>query len=257
MKCKLCNLDKKLCKSHIIPESFWKLINDEKSRSIPISTKRQKLKFVQNGISEELLCSDCERKLSVFESSLISDLKDIGNKKSNFLKITEQKNGALLVENIRYQRFKLAALSILWRCSVSKHEFFSSYELGPYEEKIRKIIHDEICPPEKVYPIALYQYRLDNKFQPDIIMGFPKGKLDGTFSVQKFIIYGHMFLFVINEKYPNYPIDCFLREIGRCYVTIADSVELASRESAIARIFDEDVMKAMKKLSHNNQFKAD
>lgn len=250
MKCKLCSLEKKLCDSHIIPETFWKTINDKKFRSLPISSHPIKLKFVQNGIKEKLLCQDCETKLSAWESILANDLNDIGKRKSRFLKITEPKENMIFIENLRYEKFKLAALSILWRFSVSSNELFQSYKLGKYEEKIRLLLNSETCPPENKYAIMLSQYKIGGVFHSDIILGFPPGKFENKYIIQKFIIWGHMFLFVVNDKScPNIPKECFLRNNGSAYLIVCDSSELVSGTSVLSRIYDEDVNKMMGKLN--------
>jgi hypothetical protein len=90
MKCKLCKQVKILCESHIIPKAFYKAVNDDKNRSVPISTNRTKLEFVQSGITEKLLCQECENKLSEWENTLYLDLSDIGKRSINFLIITRK-----------------------------------------------------------------------------------------------------------------------------------------------------------------------
>lgn len=249
MECKLCKRQKQLRNSHIIPKTFWESVSDDINRSVPISTEKKKLQFVQGGIKEQLLCQDCEVKLSVWEDTLKKDLTDIGNQHSSFLTIQQVDNKLLSVQNIKYEKFKLGALSILWRLSVSNDDHYSGYDLGPYEEKIRSFLCLGRCPKEKEYPLLITQYRIDNKFVPGLMAGFPPGKFETDFTVQKFIIWGHMFLFIVNDKrFPHIPIDCFLRENGNIYIRIGEAAELASSDSAIARIFDEDVKRKMERL---------
>jgi len=250
MICKLCRQENDLCDSHIIPETFWKSINDKKLRSVPISSELTKLEFVQNGIKEKLLCQKCETKFSVWEHTLAKDLKDIGLRSSKFLKIKQEKENLLFVENINYENFKLAALSILWRLSVSTHNMFESYRLGPYEEKLRTLLLEGVCPPETKYPFMLFQYEISNNFYPGIILGFPPGRYENKFIVQKIIIWGHMFLFVVNDRmFPDMPIQCFIRGNGRINIVICDAAELISGTSVISRVYDDDVTKMMSKLS--------
>lgn len=82
-----------------------------------------------------------------------------------------------------------------------------------------------------------------------MILGFPKSKLD-IFTVQKYLIWGHLFLFIVNDRqYPNMRPECFLREDGTVFVLISDIRELASdNESVLQRIFDDDVTKIMRQL---------
>jgi len=249
MKCKLCEQEKPIRNSHIIPNTFWEAVSDNINRSVPISTEKTKLQFVQGGIKEELLCQDCEVKLSVWENTLKKDLTDIGIQTSSFLTIQQVDNKLLHIQNIKYEKFKLGALSILWRLSVSRDDHYKKYSLGPYEEKIRSMLHHGRCPNEHEYALLLTQYRINNTFEPGLMAGFPPGRFQNDFTVQKFIVWGHMFLFIVNDKLPaNIPMDCFLRENGSMYVRIGGAEELASPDSVIARIFDEDVRRKMDKL---------
>ena len=158
MKCKLCNLNKELRKSHIISETFYRGLYDSKHRALPIQLENKKLGLIQKGIREELLCSDCEVKIGRWENTLKRDLVDFGNGESNFLKIKKTSKGFFKVEGIRYKEFKLGVLSILWRMSLSSHEYFKSYSLGPYEEKIRLLLLQEDAQRENQYAISVSRY---------------------------------------------------------------------------------------------------
>jgi hypothetical protein len=89
-----------------------------------------KLKFIQNGFKEKLLCGDCEIRLSRWESVLKETLVDIGNKTSTSLSIDIIGKELFRVKCIRYKEFKLAILSIIWRMSNASDPFFESYKLG-------------------------------------------------------------------------------------------------------------------------------
>lgn len=59
--CKLCQKERELKYSHIIPEYFYTPIYDENHRFMEISPQSEKLvKFNQKGVREFLLCKDCE-----------------------------------------------------------------------------------------------------------------------------------------------------------------------------------------------------
>ena len=242
MKCKLCNLDKELRNSHIISEAFYSGLYDSKHRALPIQLENKKLDIIQKGIREELLCSDCEVKISRWEDTLKRDLVDFGKLESNFLEITKVNKGFIKVEGIRYNEFKLGVLSILWRMSLSSHEYFKSYNLGPYEEKIRLLLLHEDAQREDQYAICVSRYELDDHFYSELLLGFPSGRFDRNFIVQKFIIWGHCFtIFVNDRKIPPVNINVFLRETGSLFIDIRSLVDLASRDSVMSRLFDPDV----------------
>jgi hypothetical protein len=242
MVCKLCQQKYDLRESHIISEAFYEDIYDKKHRAVPISMEHSELKFVQKGIREKLLCGDCERKLSKWESILKRDLVDIGNQKSEFLTINRIDEKLFKVEGIRYKEFKLAILSIVWRMSVTSDLFFESYSLGTYEEKLRQKLLDENVPDERKYPIMVSRYELDGVFHPGVIMGFPPGKYDQIFTVQSFIIWGHRFTIFVNDKnFPKVPVEVFLRNSGELFIDVRSLVELASPKSVLSKIYDEQV----------------
>ncbi len=204
--------------------------------------ENSELKFIQKGIREKLLCGDCERKLSRWESVLKRDLVDIGNKRSKFLKISHVNKKLLKVEGIRYKEFKLAILSILWRMSITSEPFFVSYKLGVYEEKLRQRLINEDISDERKYPIMVSRYELDGVFYPEIVMTFPPGKYDQMFTVQSFIIWGHRFMIFVNDKnLPKVSTEVFLRSSGKLYVDVCSLVELASPKSVLSKIYNEQV----------------
>ena len=249
MVCKLCQRKYDLKESHIISEAFYEGVYDKKHRAVPISMEDPELKFIQKGIREKLLCGDCEKKLSKWESVLKRDLVDIGKQESNFLSINHMDENFFKVESIRYKEFKLAVLSLLWRMSVTSDLFFRSYKLGIYEEKIRQILLDENVPDEKEYPIMVSRYELDGVFHPHMVMGFPPGKYEQVFTVQSFMIWGHRFLVFVNDKiFPKVPIEYFLRNSGELLVDVCSLVELASPKSVLSKIYDEKVEEMYSKM---------
>ena len=242
MTCRLCQRNNDLRRSHIISETFYDGVYDAKHRAVPISMNYPKLKFIQNGFKEKLLCGDCEIRLSRWESVLKETLVDIGNKTSTSLSIDIIGKELFRVKCIRYKEFKLAILSIIWRMSIASDPFFESYKLGIYEEKLRQALLSEKVPDEKKFPIMVSRYELDEVFDPGMVMGFPPGKYERLFTVQSFIIWGNRFIVFMNDKiFPKVPIECFLRDSGVLYVDVRSLVELASPESIMSKIYDEQV----------------
>lgn len=247
--CKLCRKNNDLKESHIIPEAFYEGIYDKKHRAVPISTENSKIEVIQKGIRERLLCGSCEQKLSKWETIFKRDLIDIGNRKSRFLSINHPSEKLLKVEGIRYREFKLAALSILWRMSITSAPFFAAYKLGNYEEKLRKVLLDENVPDEKRYPILVLRCELEEVFYPEMIMGFPPGKYDKVFTIQSFIIWGHQFIIFVNDKeFPRIPIESFLRNSGELYVRTRSLEDLASPKSVFSKLDDEQVESAFARM---------
>ena len=216
---------------------------DNKHRLLPITTRNTSpLKLLQKGIKEHLLCKYCEVKLSRWEPILKRSLVDIGNLESRSLDIEKIRENFIKVNGLSYKEIKLCLLSILWRMSISSNDFYSSYNLGPYEEKIRKHILEENYVSELQYPISITRYELDGEFTSGIIAGFPPGRYTSIFTVQQFIIWGHLFKFFVNDlKKPPITPDVFLRETGQVYIDIQSLKDLVSSKSVVSRLFDKDV----------------
>ena len=60
MKCQLCEQNKDLRKSHIIPGFLYKPLYDSKNRMAGITEKGwKKWEFIQKGLREKILCASC------------------------------------------------------------------------------------------------------------------------------------------------------------------------------------------------------
>ncbi|MDL0431741.1 hypothetical protein QPM17_11415 [Marinobacter sp. TBZ242] len=140
MTCRGCGEDKKLIKAHIIPEAFFRglrsgdtpprLITDIKGvypRKAPIGVYDTKI-----------LCRDCE--------DVFGDLDNYGQavllQSSDSTK--ELKRGVELlgyvIPDVNLDYFRKFLISVLWRASVSTHDYYSKVKLGPYEKRAKAIV---------------------------------------------------------------------------------------------------------------------
>lgn len=147
-KCKLCQTTQKLCQSHIIPEFMYK----------PVYSENHKIKCIrpdgnagtlQKGLREDLLCSNCESKISKYERHANEILRSI---------IENNHSGDVLRINADYRKFKLFLLSILWKAGVTTVPTFA-IELGSHEEKIRAMLINENPGDEDEYPCLTFFFK--------------------------------------------------------------------------------------------------
>lgn len=140
MICRGCGEDKKLIKAHIIPEAFFRglrsdgtpprLITDIKG----IYPRKAPIGVYDSGI----LCRSCE---DIFE-----DLDEYGQLAllQNSDSTRELKWGSELlgyaISGVDLNYFKKFLLSVLWRASVSTHDYYSKVNLGPYEKRVKDIV---------------------------------------------------------------------------------------------------------------------
>jgi hypothetical protein len=116
--CKLCLQQKKLCRSHILPEFLYKSLYDENHKYHVISNIPEKKNFKrQIGLWEFLLCKECEAILQKYEDYVYRLL--------NVHQIQGEKyRNAFVINNCDYHKLKLFQLSLLWRIGISERKEF-------------------------------------------------------------------------------------------------------------------------------------
>ena len=205
-KCHLCKKEGGLCDSHILPEFFYKPMYDAKHRFLVISTDSAKQeKYLQKGLRERLLCSNCEDQFSRYEAyarGVIFGGVEIA---------TKQEAGRLLLKDVDYKKFRLFLLSLLWRMGISKSEFFEAVDLGPYEEKLRLLLIAEDPGDEDHIPCAVTGVLMEGKpgnwfLPPDRIRALGQ-------HCYRIVISGILFLFFVsNQKPPKEAMEHFIKK---------------------------------------------
>ncbi|MCA9484233.1 MAG: hypothetical protein KC553_10900 [Nitrospina sp.] len=165
MNCKLCCEEKHLIRSHIIPESFYRL--EEKidpKRKLISNRKNFYERRTPKGIYDRILCADCEKKFGSWDhygyEFFSKEMKD-----GEVLEC-RGKRVAIKINKFDYKTLKLFFLSVLWRAGVSSHTFFKRVKLGPHEEKLKNhILNNDPGSPSE-YSIVLSQYDYPDKLVP-------------------------------------------------------------------------------------------
>ncbi len=217
MTCKLCQTDKPLKNSHIIPEFIYRPLYDEKHRFHILATmKSTKNAHLQKGIREKLLCDDCEAKLSVYERyvSLIF---------SGAIATTTTRNGKqVILEGLDYEKFKLFALSVLWRAGISSLPFFKQVSLGPHEEKLRTMILQDNPGEQEEYPFMLALVTHEDVVQTDLIVQPSWSRFEGHYSY-RFVFGGIAWVYLVSShKTPNIISQAALSKSGATTMLISE-----------------------------------
>jgi len=148
MICNLCLEDKALIKkSHIIPNFMYKGLFDQMHKIKYVNLENlSTIKSLSDGLYEgNILCNNCDNvllgKLETYVSIILYG-GNPGKEKIPEFRMTQGKDRikAVDISNIDYTTTKLFLLSILWRSHISSLPFFKDIQLGPYSEKIRKMI---------------------------------------------------------------------------------------------------------------------
>ena len=138
-----------LCKSHIIPKSFYPKSNNIKC--ITVYGDKPYTKRVQSGLYEYLLCEKAEKIFGIYEQHakkiLISNIDKYSKLMQQIIIIPK--------DEYNYEYLKKFFISIIWRMSVSKIEHFENINLGKYENIALKILKNEIPMNENFFVVMI------------------------------------------------------------------------------------------------------
>ena len=165
--CRLCRNSNDLRQSHIIPEFLFHPLYDDKHRYLVLSVENTQGSFAQRGLTEKLLCQNCEQQLGrneKYAAELMTGRRG---------QVFRNAGGKLKIEGLDYNKFKSFLNSILWRASVSSVDFFRLVSLGPREEILRQLIlKDAPGDPEEFGCVVIHmldkgQLLSDTMFNPE------------------------------------------------------------------------------------------
>jgi len=232
-KCRLCLQEKKLQKSHIIPEFFFKPVYYGRHRlNIMSSIAEEKNRIEQKGLRERLLCHDCEQVLSPFEDYARRFF--YGGVE---LQMTKDRN-PISIKDVNYHKLKLFQLSLLWRASVSRLRFFAKVSLpSQQEERLRKMIINR--DPGEAWDYGCMMTMLTEKNQPmDGMIGQPEPlRVDGH-RCYRFVLGGYFWLFVVSKHARNFMHrELFLDKVGNLTIHVlpAKDTEFMTQLAKILR----------------------
>lgn len=138
MICRGCSGDKKLVKSHIIPESFFRDLREGADYLKLISPLGEHSKRSPIGVyDKEILCRDCEDRFQSLDSYAAKTLLDRERQKPI---IDGGKVAAYRLSDIDCDQLKLFFVSLVWRASISKQPFYGKVNLGPLEKVAKNMI---------------------------------------------------------------------------------------------------------------------
>ncbi len=223
--CSLCLKQKRLVDSHIIPKFLYRPLMVEEGLFYTLSSDPEiSEKKEQKGATEYLLCTECDNvTLQKNEEHLARALRALfGGTKTGIL----DKGYCIHLSGFDYKRTKIALLSILWRMSLSKDKRFKSVKLGElHNERIRKIIIDNLDLAEEEYPISLAIPLLDGKFYPDCIVQ-PDSIRKGANRLYRCVISGFIFSFWIGAQVDSEAQSLFIQADGSWIIPKTEVCEI-------------------------------
>lgn len=207
MICRLCQKEKTIRNSHVIPEFCYTPVYDAKHRIHEISTQEDvpNRTYRQKGLRERLLCQDCEQLLGRSEryvSGVLYGGTDVSMTQDELF---------VALENVDYVRFKHFQLSILWRIGVSTLPEFAAVDLGHHKEIIRRMVlnvqvgepHEYGCTMTSVLTEALQpEGKVD---VVDGLMLFPEKISLYGYDAYRLVFGGHAWIFVVSDQSGDFP----------------------------------------------------
>ena len=217
-KCRLCLQNKELLtESHIIPDFMYSGIFDAKHALYKIDLEEfNKSQPIYSGEYESnILCQNCDNiifgQLENYARKIFYGGPSSHNECIKFYK--EKQNDILIycVSGVDYSKFKLFLLSILWRASISRREFFEFVSLGPYEEEIRQMIIGNNPKEEKRFPCIISH--IPNVVKGSLVSQPIRNKKQGT--SYSFIINEFTFIYGISgNRMPSWANEMVINRQG-------------------------------------------
>ncbi len=138
--CRWCQRSAKLIRAHIIPKPFYEPIKGDSDKVVVLRpTEKKFTQYSSSGIFDpEILCAECDGLLGQLDEYGLQIFK---NPPAEADRITVGTLPGYDLHCDDVQRAQKFLLSVLWRASVTSHDFFQTVSLGrKYEDKIRHLI---------------------------------------------------------------------------------------------------------------------
>lgn len=196
--CRLCGRLQLLCESHVIPKFCYKYVRDQNKIIQLESIGAEDVVFHEQngGIKESLLCRDCEQQFSRYEDHAARLFSE------PTVPIGRESLRTRLHPGIEYERMKLFFLSLLWRCSVAKHPFFSRVSLGPHENRLLDMLRKQDAGLRESYPMIIIRLKIgDEPIQG--LLSEPLSTRSGAIRWHLFVIAGFLISMAVGAR----PID--------------------------------------------------
>ena len=224
MPCLECG-NPKTCRAHILPAALGKDIIKQESglKALSLLVPNRIDNTIQSSLFDEnILCSDCDGRLNLFDDHAIEIIRLLGTAHEA---ITSQANSFTVtrISGINHEQLALFAAAVVWRTSVSKYRELSEFTLGNNEAWFREMIFRRSTD----IPTVLAARLVDRGAIPDEAaagaLAYPvRGKLRGAW-VAHFVAGVLMFLVqttrAVNPSLQRGAITTFGRSAGPTCLT--------------------------------------
>jgi hypothetical protein len=138
--CRGCGKNKKLIKAHAIPESFFKGMNaGGKPPQLMSDASGVYPKKSPIGVYDKtILCRECEDKFQTMDDYAQDFLLKKENEHEEI--IHKGKVIGYKAHGIDTNLLRLFFIGVLWRASISNHDYYKKVNLGPYEQIAKDLV---------------------------------------------------------------------------------------------------------------------
>lgn len=166
--CKLCGLDRKLIRAHVLPRFCFADALKEEGYVIEVTnaTDRYNRKLPVGIYDRELVCEPCERLFSPWDSYgkfFLFDRDFSGEKRADC-----QRGSALIISEYDYTKLKLFFLATLWRAAASSQAFFAATDLGPHLGSLGHLVRNRDPGDSQQFPVLLSRFDGPSDRYPDL-----------------------------------------------------------------------------------------
>jgi hypothetical protein len=230
--CRLCEQERRLVKAHIVPEAFYDLpdLRDGVTKILS-NTLGYHPKKMRNGIYDEnILCGRCDGELGKLDQHAAEQLLQIGPSRALGTYVN-------YYESADPEKLHAFIISVAWRASVSRHQFFKSTTLGEYEALLHTMLRTGDFSDERVQTLI---GEFDTSHSAILN---PHKTRSGDDRIRFWVIYANRFIFYVKTDKRRTP-----EEFGQYVLTKGRIV------TSIVRSFtDSKEFPLLKKLATLNQ----
>lgn len=182
-KCMLCGEEKELLnKSHIFPEFLYKPLYDDQHTFFEIQYKDHQIKNRKpkfKGVHEKgILCEKCDNVIigqnESYSRNALFEFEKIKAGSRPTKEVVKNSDGSYcsIIRKIDYSKFKLFIISMVWRASISKNEYFKDFNIGAHQDIMRSMILNN-DPGEELAYASIY-FTLESTDQPTDFIAPPR-----------------------------------------------------------------------------------
>jgi len=223
MQCKLCDQERELRDSHVIPEFLYTALYDEEHKYYVVSNVHGKsARPLRKGLRERLLCTECETRFSRWETYAANVLYNRNRARC------EKVDGTIIVDGLDYAQFKLFLLSLIWRAGVSSLPVFAQTQLGPrHEQRLKEMLFTSDPGPFERYGCLVFAVTLDDKPLDGTIYG-PQPCFVDNHRCYRLLVRAFLFIYFISSHRPDdVAVGRFLRDDGHLEIPVKRLQDIA------------------------------